>query len=190
MYPSKYTSVQNYSGVKWCSNLGALIYVSNGSKGLKLNITRHHLKNECTKIITRINPQLSFRGIKTTECFNTMHASQQAHSSPLQPQEEEEVSCQFQKFPISIVTRCVKLYLKGEGYHHKRRASLVRESMCCPFLSFRDSIFPRPLIGLLALLLFVCFSSFLVLMLPCDSSILTMYVCAYTYCESQRIPSP
>jgi hypothetical protein len=37
------------------------------------------------------------------------------------------VSCQFQKFPISIVTRCVKLYLKGEGYHHKRRVSLVRE---------------------------------------------------------------
>jgi hypothetical protein len=45
-YQLENTFVQNYSGVKWCSNLGALIYVSNGPKGLKLNITRHHLKNE------------------------------------------------------------------------------------------------------------------------------------------------
>jgi hypothetical protein len=66
-------------------------------------------------MIKGTSPQLSFHVIKTTECFNTMHALTKTHSSPT----TREWLVNSKKFPISIVTRCVKFYLKGEGYHHK-----------------------------------------------------------------------
>lgn len=88
-----------------------------------------------------------------------------ALTSPLLSNQQECLA-NSKKFPISIITRCVKFYLKTEGYHHKKDLScLVRNSMVlvCPFLSFRDSISSSSsLIGLLALsmsvlLLFACF---------------------------------
>ena len=74
-----------------------------------------------------------------------MHASQQAHSPPLQPhqEEEQEVSCEFQKIP-HLNHNTLRKSSKGKGTTTKEEFSLVREShvlVSCPFLSFRDSIF-------------------------------------------------
>jgi hypothetical protein len=178
-----YRTTRAYNGASMLANFSSFKWIE-GSR-TQHRITSHYLKNECTNITMGTNPQLSFHGMKSTPCTPPLN-------KPTPLQAEEGVSCQCQKVSHLNRNALRKVYLKGKGTTTRRtpHVLLFANSMCCPFYRFETlSSHPRPLIGLLDLLLFVCvFLSWSdATMQFLDSHRVRV---AYTYCESQRIPSP
>jgi hypothetical protein len=179
-----YKTTRAYNGASMLAHFSSFKWIE-GSK-TQHRITSHYLKNECTKITMGTNPQLPFRGMKSTPCTPPLN-------KPTPLLAEEGVSCQCQKVSHLNRNTLRKVYLKREGYHHKKNSSclVVREFHVLSLLSFRDSIFPSSSLDRSAGLAVVCVFFFF---LASDATMQFLdshrVRVAYTYCESQRIPSP